>query len=276
MATMRTYPPGVPCWIDTEQPDPAAARAFYGELFGWEFSDVTPPGAAAEYHIATLDGRDVAAIASAEGESAAWRTYVAVDDVEAAAASVRAEGGRLVGDVTEAGEAGRLAVCADPEGAGFRLWQAGARPGAQMVNAPGGWNFSHLQTRELAQARAFYEPVFGWQYFEVSADAGMWRAPGYGAHLAATVDPDIYVRQANAPEGFADVVAGVEPVGDDVAPRWRVVVSVVERDGAAGRAESLGATVVATRKTMWTREADLRDPQGAELTISQFAPPDGF
>ena len=37
------YPPGVPCWVDTEQPDPETAAGFYGGLFGWE-SD--PQGAA--------------------------------------------------------------------------------------------------------------------------------------------------------------------------------------------------------------------------------------
>ncbi len=26
--------PGVPCWIDTAQPDPQAAVAFYRDLFG--------------------------------------------------------------------------------------------------------------------------------------------------------------------------------------------------------------------------------------------------
>ena len=31
------YIPGVPCWVDTSQPDPGAALAFYGGLFGWEF-----------------------------------------------------------------------------------------------------------------------------------------------------------------------------------------------------------------------------------------------
>ena len=35
----RTYPHGVPCWIDTEQPDTAAAREFYGGLFGWRFEE---------------------------------------------------------------------------------------------------------------------------------------------------------------------------------------------------------------------------------------------
>ena len=28
------YIPGVPCWVDTSQPDPDAALAFYGGLFG--------------------------------------------------------------------------------------------------------------------------------------------------------------------------------------------------------------------------------------------------
>ena len=45
MSDEDRYIPGVPCWIDTNQPDPEAAVAFYGGLFGWEFEDVTPPGA---------------------------------------------------------------------------------------------------------------------------------------------------------------------------------------------------------------------------------------
>ena len=45
MSDQDRYIPGVPCWVDTTQPDPEAAVAFYGELFGWEFEDVMPPGA---------------------------------------------------------------------------------------------------------------------------------------------------------------------------------------------------------------------------------------
>ena len=29
------YPPGVPCWVDTSQPNPGAAVAFYRGVFGW-------------------------------------------------------------------------------------------------------------------------------------------------------------------------------------------------------------------------------------------------
>ncbi len=35
--TERTYPDGVPCWVDTVQPDVGAAITFYGALFGWTF-----------------------------------------------------------------------------------------------------------------------------------------------------------------------------------------------------------------------------------------------
>lgn len=273
---VRTYPAGVPCWIDSEQPDPEAACAFYRELLGWTFSEVTPPGAPGAYMIATVDGRDVAAVGSSSGAPVAWQTYVAVDDLEAAAAAVAANGGRLLAEPAEVGPAGRLAMCTDREGATFRLWQARGRLGAQLVNAPGSWNFSHLCARDVDRARAFYEAVFGWEYSEMPGDARMWRVPGYGDHLAATVDPDIFVRQANAPEGFADAIAGVELIPGNTAPRWKVVFSVFDRDRVTAAAGRLGAEVLATRDTMWTREADLRDPQGAELTVSQFAPPSQF
>ena len=43
------YIAGVPCWIDTSQPDPKAAADFYSSLFGWDVEDVMPPDAPGEY-----------------------------------------------------------------------------------------------------------------------------------------------------------------------------------------------------------------------------------
>ncbi len=42
MSETRTYPEGVPSWIDIEQPDLDAAQAFYGGLFDWTFEAATP------------------------------------------------------------------------------------------------------------------------------------------------------------------------------------------------------------------------------------------
>ncbi len=276
MGEPRTYPHGVTSWIDTEQPDLEAARAFYGEVFGWRMTDAAPPDASGSYFIATLDGQDVAAIASTQAASARWNTYIAVDNADATAAAVTANGGVLLAPPTDAGSAGRAATCADPFGAEFRLWRAGTRLGAQRTNSPGAWNFSDLHTPDREAAMAFYTPLFGWRAADLDQGAGaMLQVPGYGDHLAATVDPGIYERQASTPAGFADVIGGlvVIPVGE--APRWHVTFTVADRDESAATAARLGATVVSTSDNMWTKDALVRDPQGAEFTVSQFTPPDG-
>lgn len=122
MGQLRTYPHGVTSWIDTEQPDLEAARSFYAGLFGWQMTDATPPGAPGSYLIATIGGQDVAAVAPAPAAGAAkWNTYVAVDNADATAAAVTTHGGALLAPPEDAGSAGRVAACADPFGAEFRL-----------------------------------------------------------------------------------------------------------------------------------------------------------
>jgi predicted enzyme related to lactoylglutathione lyase len=159
MMPARTYPHGVTCWVDTEQPDLEAASHFYRGLFGWTLTDAMPPGAPGSYLIATLEGQDVAAIGPATGDTAGWNTYVAVDDADEAATAVAAAGGQVTAGPEDAGPGGRAASCRDPLGAAFRLWQARRRLGAQLTNAPGSWNFSDLFTPDPDQAMAFYAPV---------------------------------------------------------------------------------------------------------------------
>lgn len=277
MSQPRTYPAGVPCWVDTEQPDPEAASRFYGELFGWTFVDAVPAQAPGSYLIAFLDEQDAAAIAPASGGAVAWNTYVAVDDADAACESVVSAAGSVVFEPADAGAGGRGAVCADPEGARFRLWQPRGRPGAQVANVAGSWNFSNLHSGWSDAARAFYGAVFGWEATEYGGGATMWRRPGYGDHLEATIDPDIRTRQAAAPSGFEDAVAGLAPLADgESAARWHVTFTVADRDDAMATSQRLGAEVLSTDETMWTRTAAIRDPQGAELTLSQFSPPDDW
>ena len=273
MSQPRTYPDGVPSWVDTEQPDPRAAQDFYGRLLGWSFATVSPPDGPV-YAIATMDeGRDVAGLADADGGPAAWNTYIAVDDADATAARIWAAGGEVTVEPADVGEAGRIAICRDPAGAVFRLWQARRRPGAQKVNEPGSWNFSDLQT-DRPQTVAFYGDVFGWATEDLGF-ATMVRRPGYGDHLEATVDPDIQARQAevNAPPGFADAIAWVAPLPPGASPHWHVTFAVADRDATAATAQDLGAEVLSTANTAWTRTALIRDPQGAVFTASQFTPP---
>ena len=64
MAELDRYIPGVPCWIDTTQPDPDAAAEFYAGLFGWELEETMPADAPGNYLQARLNGGLVAAVSS--------------------------------------------------------------------------------------------------------------------------------------------------------------------------------------------------------------------
>ena len=273
MTAQRTYPAGVTSWIDLEVGDVDAAQEFYGGLFGWSFEQVTPPEAPARYLIARLDGQDAAGLAESAEGSAGWNTYVAVDDADAACASWSRRG-TVVSPPADAGEGGRAAAIADPAGVELALWQARRRPGVQVSNTPGGWNFSDLHAADPAASQAFYEQVFGWVFVDMGF-ATMIQVPGYGDHLAATVDPGIHERQASAPPGFADVIGGLAPA-DELGPRWHVTFTVADRDATVADAERLGASVLSQGVDDWTRSAVLRDPQGAVFTASQFTPGDDW
>lgn len=274
--TKRTYPQGVPSWIDTQQPDVEAATSFYGSLFGWTFEDAMPPEVPRRYCIARLRGEDVCAIAGPGEGIPTWRTYIAVDDADAAVDRLIAAGATVNSAPADHGDDGRAAALTDAGGIEFRVWQARRRPGAQVVNEPGSWNFSDIHAADLAGAIAFYEKAFGWE----AADLGfatIIRQPGYGGYLEATVDPDIRKRQAAAhvPHGFEDAIAWAAPTGADESPHWHVSFAVVDRDQTAAEALRLGAHVLRDENTDWTRTALIRDPQGAEFTVSQFTPPSG-
>ena len=205
------------------------------------------------YVIARLDDRDVAGLGGPADPTAehpdahGWATYVAVDDAVAAERRVREAGGSVVVDPTPAGEGGISAVCADPAGVEFRLWQAKNRPGAQLTNMPGTWNFSDLCTADLDAARAFYSAVFGWEFVDLGF-AQMITRPGYGDHLASTVDPGIYQRQAaiDAPPGFADAIGWLiaQPVSETA--RWQVTFTVANRDETTALATQLGGKLLSS------------------------------
>jgi predicted enzyme related to lactoylglutathione lyase len=274
------YIPGVPCWIDTSQPDPEGAVAFYGGLFGWDFEDVMPPGSPAKYFIARLRGGDVAAVASApEGGPpvAMWNTYIWVESADEVASKVRDAGGRVVMDPFDVMDAGRMAVLTDPDGAAFSAWQAKAHKGARIVNEPGSLNFNGLNTRDAEAAKTFYGSVFGWETLGLGGGAEMWRLPGYGDFLEQS-DPGVRERmaQSGAPEGFEDVVAALNSIADDepeVPSHWSVTFAVDDADATAARAVELGGRVlVAPVDAPWVRMTVIADPQGATFTASKFAP----
>jgi predicted enzyme related to lactoylglutathione lyase len=274
------YIPGVPCWVDTSQPDPEAAVDFYGGLFGWEFEDTMPPGAEGHYFIARLHGGDAAAVASIpEGAPpiAAWNTYVWVDDADETASKVRDAGGSVVVEPYDVAEAGRMAHFTDPEGAAFRVQQAKKHRGAQVVNEHGSLNFNGLNTRDAEGAKSFYGSVFGWTTLALDSGAAMWTLPGYGDYLERD-NPDLrkQMAESGAPAGFEDAVASINPIPDDqpdTPAHWSVTFAVDDADAAAAKATELGGKVIVPPfDAPWVRMTIVGDPQGATIIASKFVP----
>jgi predicted enzyme related to lactoylglutathione lyase len=274
------YIPGVPCWIDTSQPDPEAAVDFYSGLFGWEFEDVMPPDSPGRYFIGRIRGGDVAAVGSIPDGAppmAMWNTYIWVDSADETTSKARDAGGGVAMEPFDVMDAGRMAVLTDPEGAVFCVWQPNKHKGAQVVNEHGSLNFNGLNTRDVERAKAFYWELFGWETLTLEGGFQAWTLPGYGDHLERR-DPGLRKRteEFGADPGFIDVVASINPITDDqpdTPAHWSVTFGTDDADATAETAARLGGKVlVPPFDAPWTRLTVIADPQGATFTASKFVP----
>jgi predicted enzyme related to lactoylglutathione lyase len=259
---------GVPCWVDTWQPDADAAMSFYTQLFGWEAEDTMPDGVEGTHYMCRLRGRDVAAIASrpdAAPDVTAWTTYVWVDDVDATIAKAKNAGGSTLVEPFDALDGGRIALIADPAGGAMGIWQPGAHKGAKLVNEPSAYAMSALMTTDPEAAKRFYPEVFGWEIeaFEMGDDEMiMWLVPGYVGG-----EPQQPVRR--------DVVAAMMPPsanGDTPPPHWSVDFWIADVDAAAAKVEELGGQILTPPYDIpgtGLRQGAFIDPQGASFSLTQ-------
>ncbi|MFG2292338.1 VOC family protein [Streptomyces sp. NPDC048603] len=124
--------PGSLSWTELMTSDAAAAREFYGGVFGWRFGDMTLPGGGGTYTLITPAGLSEERMHGGLMEMSAehltltggrpyWHPVFAVADCDAAVARVRENGGSVQMGPEDAEGVGRLAVCLDPANADFVL-----------------------------------------------------------------------------------------------------------------------------------------------------------
>ncbi len=99
--------------------DTGKAQEFWGSLFGWQFQAYPGPS---EYHMTRIADQQGAAITNMEPGKKGTRPYFDVDDINARAARVKELGGEA-GDPMPVPSMGWFAVCKDPHGNDFGLWQ---------------------------------------------------------------------------------------------------------------------------------------------------------
>ncbi len=255
MPKRTSYAEGTPNWVDLQTTDPEAAKAFYGELFGWQFDDQPMPQGPV-YSMALKDGESVAAIApqspgmAAQGAPPMWNTYIAVDDVDEAAERAQAAGGQVLMPPFDVMKAGRMTFVADPTGAVIGLWQANEHIGATLVNEPGTLIWNELLTDDGEAATTFYAGVVG-----LSTDV-----------------TDMGGRPYTLLKVGDDMVGGTMPPPMEGIPNhWHVYFAVEDINSAEAKALQLGgAVLVAPFETPIGWMAVVGDPQGAMFSL--FAP----
>lgn len=107
---------GSMAWNDLVTPDPDAASAFYGNVFGWTFEEIPE---ARGYRVIRNGDRSNGGILPQEG-MAAWIPYFGHDDTERVAGEIGDLGGRLYNGPMQV-PSGVFAVLGDPQGAVFAV-----------------------------------------------------------------------------------------------------------------------------------------------------------
>jgi predicted enzyme related to lactoylglutathione lyase len=243
-------------WYDLMTPDIQAAADFYGHVVGWGFQDVSMPGH--PYALFTVDGVGVAGLmaipADMPGARPGWLGYIAVDDVEQAAAKLEKEGGTIHRPPTLVPGIIHFAVVSDPSGAGFLI----AKGIGDMTPPPPGTvgtiGWRELYSGELQSTFSFYEKMFGWTKGE-AFDMG----PMGTYQLFSTGD---------------EPVGGIMTKPDQVpAPNWGYYFTVEAINAAAQRVKSAGGSVVNGPHQVPGGDWILQgvDPQGAVFALTSKA-----
>src|SRR5215813_11749700 len=165
MPIMTKHEPGTFSWAELMTTDSGKAKKFYEPLLGWDFDDM-PAGPDMIYSMSKVGGQYVGGLftmgESMKGMPPAWASYVTVEDVDAAAKKVTANGGSIMKEPFEVMDVGRMAVVADPTGAALCLWQARKHIGAGVIHDPGAMTWNELFTGDVDRAGKFYSTLFGW------------------------------------------------------------------------------------------------------------------
>ena len=255
---VQQYQQGQPCWLELATHDWAAGKAFYQALFGWGADDMPMPEG--HYTMLQIDGDDIGAMYPMPDNMKSlpthWTVYFAVDDVSVSAELVKKGGGQVIAGPHAAGDAGSMALCTDPEGSRFALWQGQDHIGIKRAQEPNTLCWVELACRNSDAAKTFYGEVLG-----------------YHTKLADMADFE-YTEWYVGKQAIGGMMEMTEEWGD--APsHWMNYFAVEDCDASVAKANSLGATVCvpATDIPNVGRFSVLNDPQGGFFSIISLLDP---
>ena len=241
-------------WYELLTSDLDGAQRFYAEVVGWTIHGSTQTGQ--DYRHLTVDGQGIGGImqlpemAARSGMPPSWLGYIQVDDIDATARAIIADGGGKYMDQTIPG-IGRFATVSDPQRAGFYIMTPegeGASPAFQP-GAPGHCSWNEYHGKDGEAALQFYQKHFGWDADGVHdmGPMGLYRLFKVGAVQTGGIMTD-----AEAPGAY-----------------WVYYFGVDDIDAAKQRVETAGGRVLQGPVEVpgggWILNG--QDPQGAVFAL---------
>ena len=256
MATSTKYAHGVFSWVSLSTPDPAAAKHFYGGVFGWQFEDM-PAGPEMTYTFVKLKNQSVGGLAAltkdmlSQGVPPHWMPFVNVTNADEVAKKASQSGGQVPYPPIDVLDVGRMALLEDPTGAKVAIWQAKAHTGADLVNETGAMCWNELMTPNTEAAGRFYKATFGWtsEVVDMSEDSSYTIFKAGDTRVGGMMERP--------------------PRLKDVPPNWLTYFAVTSCDDTAKKATSLGGIVIQPPADIPNigRFAVCQDVQGAVFTL---------
>ena len=151
------------CWMNMLTPQPAQAQGFFGELLGWTYGDMPGLG-----HSVQVGGRHIGGLFDADSPNtpAGTRPHIGVMVKVESADAIREKVTSLGGTAKPAFdimESGRMAVCTDPDGAEFDVWEPKKMIGTEADSSDHGVpSWFEVLTTDLDRGATFYAGLFDW------------------------------------------------------------------------------------------------------------------
>ena len=245
---------GAFCWINMLTSQPAQTREFFATLLGWTYEEIPGLG-----HSMQVGGRNIGGLFDLDGPNTPPGTppmigvMVKVENADATAEQVNSLGGqaRPAFDIMDSG---RMAVCFDPNGAEFDVWEPkkmlGTDADSTLHGAP---SWFETLTSDVDRATKFYCGLFGWTTAEMPLPGGKYIVFKLGAASVAGA-------------------MQITPKMGELRPQWKTYFTVKDAEASVRDALTLGATISMTMKDIpgGGRICGIVSPQGVPFSIAQY------
>ena len=249
-------------WSELATGDLAAAKTFYAGLFGWDFHDDSMGEGMGTYSLIGgkvdhFGGMYEMSGPQFEGVPPHWVSYVGVENCDAAAQRVTELGGKVLMPPMDIPDTGRFSIVTDPGGAAFAVFQSAHDKDKEQPrgDVPGSFCYRELNTKDSAEAEAFYAALLGWTPETKEMGSFSYTSFMLGEHPVAGM------MQMTKEWG-------------DAPPHWMTYIAVEDCDASAKKVEELGGQVCVppTDIPEVGRFSVINDPAGATFSIIKLAP----